>query len=175
MGKSSVFNFSFFRIGSEVIFNSDIFWQMKPNPWVFKIGTFFRYDISPNQNFEPLLVFLGLLFTFLVFWLRKSYLFIRYGLVKMYLWISKKVLSESFQIFLNIFRTHLEITKITSYSVWHSKTFFCPALTKLALDLHVNFCGSVCLFVCLSGLFFKASNWMIYWLLTVVLATYLSE
>ena len=29
------------------------------------------------------------------------------------------------------------------------KEFFCPALTKLALDLHVNFCGSVCLFVCL--------------------------
>ena len=31
---------------------------------------------------------------------------------------------------------------------------FCPALTKLALDLHVNFCPSVrlsvCLFVCLS-------------------------
>ena len=34
---------------------------------------------------------------------------------------------------------------------------------------------SVCLSVCLSGLFFKASNWMIYWLLTVVLATYLSD
>ena len=32
-----------------------------------------------------------------------------------------------------------------------------------------------CLFVCVSGLFFKASNWMIYWHLTVVLATYLSE
>ena len=28
--------------------------------------------------------------------------------------------------------------------------FFCPALTKLALDLHVNFCVSVCLSVCLS-------------------------
>ena len=35
---------------------------------------------------------------------------------------------------------------------------------------------SVCLFVCLSsGLFFKVSNWMIYWLLTVVLAPYLSD
>ena len=52
---------------------------------------------------------------------------------------------------------------------------FCPALTKLALDLHVNFCVFVCLSVCLSGLFFKASNWMIYWLLTVVLAPYLSD
>ena len=52
---------------------------------------------------------------------------------------------------------------------------FCPALTKLALDLHVNFCLFVCLSVCLSGLFFKASNWMIYWLLTVVLAPYLSD
>ena len=59
----------------------------------------------------------------------------------------------------------------------------CPALTKLALDLHVNFCLfvcmfvclSVCLFVCLSVLFFKASNLMIYWLLTVVLAPYLSD
>ena len=51
----------------------------------------------------------------------------------------------------------------------------CPALTKLALDLHVNFCLSVCLSVCVSGLFFKASNWMIYWLLTVVLAPYLSN
>ena len=28
---------------------------------------------------------------------------------------------------------------------------FCPALTKLALDLHVNFCLFVCLSVCLSG------------------------
>ena len=37
---------------------------------------------------------------------------------------------------------------------------FCPALTKLALDLHVNFCLFVCVFVCLSGLFFKASNWL---------------
>ena len=55
------------------------------------------------------------------------------------------------------------------------KGFFCPALTKLARDLHVNFGLFVCLFVCLSGLFFKASNWIIYWLLTVVLATYLSE
>ena len=27
---------------------------------------------------------------------------------------------------------------------------FCPALTKLALDLHVNFCVFVCLSVCLS-------------------------
>ena len=27
---------------------------------------------------------------------------------------------------------------------------FCPALTKVALDLHVNFCVSVCLSVCLS-------------------------
>ena len=36
-------------------------------------------------------------------------------------------------------------------------------------------CLSVCLSVCVSGLFFKASNWMIYWLLTVVLATYLSD
>ena len=37
--------------------------------------------------------------------------------------------------------------------------------------------GPTCqfLFVCLSGLFFKASNWMIYWLLTVVLAPYLSN
>ena len=52
---------------------------------------------------------------------------------------------------------------------------FCPALPKLALDLHVNFGLFVCLFVCLSGLFFKASNWIIYWLLTVVLATYLSD
>ena len=45
--------------------------------------------------------------------------------------------------------------------------FFCPVLTKLALDLHVNFC--------LSGLFFKACNWLIYWLLTVDLAIYLSD
>ena len=29
--------------------------------------------------------------------------------------------------------------------------------------------------VCVSGLFFKACNLMIYWLLTVVLATYLSD
>ena len=36
-------------------------------------------------------------------------------------------------------------------------------------------CLFVCLSVCVSGLFFKASNWMIYWLLTVVLATYLSD
>ena len=36
-------------------------------------------------------------------------------------------------------------------------------------------CLIVCLFVRLSGLFFKASNWIIYWLLTVVLATYLSD
>ena len=33
----------------------------------------------------------------------------------------------------------------------------------------------VCLSVCVSGLFFKASNCMIYWHLTVVLATYLSD
>ena len=63
--------------------------------------------------------------------------------------------------------------------VYHFQPHFCPAPMKLALDLHVNFCVSVCLFVCLSvcvsGLFFKASNWMIYWLLTVVLATYLSD
>ena len=58
------------------------------------------------------------------------------------------------------------------------KRRFCPALTKLALDLHVNLCIlysfllSVCVF---SGLFFKAFNWMIYWLLTVVLAPYLSN
>ena len=51
----------------------------------------------------------------------------------------------------------------------YSINYFCPALTKLALDLHlhVNFR--------LSGLFFKASNWLIYWLLTVVLAPYLSD
>ena len=36
-------------------------------------------------------------------------------------------------------------------------------------------CLCVCLSVCLSSLFFKASNWMIYWLLTVVLAPYLSD
>ena len=57
--------------------------------------------------------------------------------------------------------------------------YFCPALAKLALDLHVKkslfVCLFVCLSVCLSGLFFKASNWMIYWLLTVVLAPYLSD
>ena len=58
---------------------------------------------------------------------------------------------------------------------WAYSQYFCPALTKLALDLHVNFCLFVCLSVCLSGLFFKASNWIIYWLLTVVLATYLSD
>ena len=29
-------------------------------------------------------------------------------------------------------------------------------------------CLSVCLSVCVSGLFFKACNWMIYWLLTVI-------
>ena len=56
---------------------------------------------------------------------------------------------------------------------------YCPALTKLALDLHINFCVSVCVYVCmsvcLSVLFFNACNWMIYWLLTVVLATYLSD
>ena len=34
---------------------------------------------------------------------------------------------------------------------------------------------SVCVSVCLSGLFFNASNWIIYWLLTVVQATYLSD
>ena len=48
---------------------------------------------------------------------------------------------------------------------------FCPALTKLSLDLHVK----KSLSVCLSGLFFKASNWVIYWLLTVVLAPFLSD
>ena len=48
---------------------------------------------------------------------------------------------------------------------------FCPALTKIALDLHVNFCIlCVCVFsVCFS----KVSNCMICWLLTVVLAPYL--
>ena len=59
--------------------------------------------------------------------------------------------------------------------MWSTWAFFrfCPALTKLALDLHVNFCLFVlCLFVRLSGLFFKASNWMIYWLLTVVLTVW---
>ena len=39
----------------------------------------------------------------------------------------------------------------------------------------LSVCPSVCVCVCLSGLFFKASNWIIYWLLTVVLATYLSD
>ena len=29
------------------------------------------------------------------------------------------------------------------------ESHFCPALTKLALDLHVNFCLCVCLSVCL--------------------------
>ena len=32
-----------------------------------------------------------------------------------------------------------------------SPACFCPALTKLALDLHVNFC----VYVCISGLFFR--------------------
>ena len=86
---------------------------------------------------------------------------------------------------------------VSPYDFWHHfmasnniawlekkiKIYFCPALTKLALDLHVNFCLfvclsvrlSVCVSVCLSGLFFKASHWMIYWLLTVVLVTYLSD
>ena len=43
------------------------------------------------------------------------------------------------------------------------------------LWVFVCVCVSVCVSVCLSGRFFKASNWMIYWLLTVVLATYLSD
>ena len=34
-----------------------------------------------------------------------------------------------------------------------SKNDFCPALTKLSLDLHVNFCLYVCLSVCVFGLF----------------------
>ena len=34
---------------------------------------------------------------------------------------------------------------------------------------------SVCLSLCVSGLFFKACNWLIYWLLTVDMATYLSD
>ena len=55
--------------------------------------------------------------------------------------------------------------------------YFCPALTKLALDLHVNFCMCVCImYVCMyvrmfSGLFFEASDW----LLVVVLAPRLSN
>ena len=55
-------------------------------------------------------------------------------------------------------------------------TSFCAELTKLALDLYVKkwMCVRV-VCVCISCLFFKASNWMIYWLLTVVLATYLSD
>ena len=32
----------------------------------------------------------------------------------------------------------------------HNGNDFYPALMKLALDLHVNFCVFVCLFVCLS-------------------------
>ena len=39
----------------------------------------------------------------------------------------------------------------------------------------LSVCLFVCLSVCVSGLFFKTFNWMIYWLLTVVLALYLSD
>ena len=55
---------------------------------------------------------------------------------------------------------------------------FVQRLTKLALELHVNFCIlSGCMyFVCMfSGLFFKASDWVIYLLLVVVLAHRLSN
>ena len=46
--------------------------------------------------------------------------------------------------------------------------FFCPALTKLAMDLYVNLCLFVCLYyicslLCISGLCFKVSDWMIWW------------
>ena len=66
-------------------------------------------------------------------------------------------------------------TEVEKYKKKCEYSNYCPALTKLALDLHVKKSLSVCLFVCLSTLFFKASNWMIYWLLTVVLAPYLSD
>ena len=40
------------------------------------------------------------------------------------------------------------------------KLLFCPALTKLALDLHVNFCVCVCVCVCMYVFrsFFEASG-----------------
>ena len=79
------------------------------------------------------------------------------------LWQRKK---EGWHRFLKSFAIFVKLSK---------KIFsLCPVLTKLALDLHVNFrmCSVLCV---LSRLFFKASDWLIYKPLTVVLAPFLSN
>ena len=50
---------------------------------------------------------------------------------------------------------------------------FCPALSKRALDQYFEM--SVCLFMCLSVTNFQASDWSSWLLLTVVLASHLSD
>ena len=65
-------------------------------------------------------------------------------------------------------------TKILTITI-NAENPFLSSANEVSTGLHVNFCLFVCLSVCVSSFFFKASKWMIYWLLTVVLATYLSD
>ena len=50
--------------------------------------------------------------------------------------------------------TPKQITKLLTFLLENAIFYFCPALTKLALDLHVNRC--VCLVPWISGLFLEA-------------------
>ena len=77
--------------------------------------------------------------------------------------------------FLSCLKPKKIIGVLFSFSFLSSANEVSTGPTCQFLSVCLSVCLFVCLFVCLSGLFFKASNWMIYWLLTVVLATYLSE
>ena len=59
---------------------------------------------------------------------------------------------------------------IVGREIAQSRKYFLSSANEVSTGPTCQF-----LWVCLSGLFFKASNWIIYWLLTVVQATYLSD
>ena len=80
----------------------------------------------------------------------------------------------SLEILILLIWTNVPRTNFASSNVVVTVVICCTVSTGPTCQFRFV-CLSVCLFVCLSCLFFKASNWMIYWLLTVVLATYLSD